>query len=193
MTRHERIETASIRDASPQDAAILRRVFELAGHGLAETFWRKAHTPGTDFDRLVEDRMAKKIADPANRFRIALIGGVPAGGVLSYDKTDDPEEPGDAGPMLRALIEAENDLLATHYINALAVFPFFRKRGIGEALVRDVAAHTTRDLGLIAADGNPDALRLYRRFGFEDVARHAMEAEDWTPNGRYWISMIRRA
>ena len=191
MTIQRAIETRFIRQGVADDADTLRRVFEYAGHGLAQTFWRKAHEKGTDFDSMVRERMAKRIGDPVNRFRVCDIDGVPAGGILSYEKTGEPEDPGDAGPMLRVLIEAENNLVGTHYINALAVFPEFRKRGIAEVLIRDSAGDARQPLSLIAADENTEALRLYRRLGFEDISHHPIRAEGWTPNGRTWITMIR--
>ncbi len=192
MTDQTTLTRAILREGTERDTAMLRRVFETAGQGLAEHFWHQAHDPGMDFDAMVEGRMRTRIADPANRFRVAEIDGTPAGGILSYEKGAEADDPGDAGPMLRALIEAENDLVGTHYINALAVFSGQRGRGIGSALVRDLAASTRQPLSLIVADGNPDALRLYQRLGFVTIDRHPMLAEGWEPNGTHWITMVQK-
>ena len=195
MTLHTKIaadRSFVIREGTAEDAAVLRRVFEEASHGLAQYFWDISLAGETDRDRAILDRMSRRIADPATRFRVCEICGVPAGGVLSYEKDETPEDPGDCGPLMRALIEAENDLTGTHYINALAVFPEFRRRGIARALIEDVAAGAWQPLSLIAADVNADALRLYDATGFETVRRHPMAKEGWDGAGEAWLSMTRR-
>ena len=192
MTLHTKIAADRgfvIREGKTEDAAVLRRVFEEASHGLAQYLWDVSLAGEPDRDRAILDRMACKIADPAARFRVCEVYGVPAGGILSYEKDDTPEDAGDCGPLLRALVEAENDLTGTHYINALAVFPEFRRRGIARGLIDDVAAGAWQPLSLIAADVNADALRLYEAMGFETVRRHAMAKEGWDGAGEAWLSM----
>ncbi len=193
MTYHTKIAASrlSIRSGTDADAPVLRRVFEEASHGLSQYLWAKSFAGEADRDGAILERMRLKIADPAMRFRICEIDGVPAGGLLSYEKDETLEDAGDAGPLIRVLVEAENELCGTHYVNALAVFPGFRRRGVARALIEDAAAGAWQPLSLIAVDVNAAALALYTSVGFRPVARHAMAKEDWDGAGEAWLCLRR--
>ncbi len=181
----------AIRTGTEADAFVLRRIFEEASHGLAQHLWANDLAGEADMDRAILERMRLKIADPAVRFRVCEIDGVPAGGLLSYEKDDTRKDAGNAGPLIGALVEAENELCGTHYINALAVFPEFRRQGVARALIEDAAAGAWQPLSLIAADVNAVALDLYTSLGFRLVTRHAMVKEDWAGAGEAWLCLRR--
>ena len=193
MTYQTKIATSrlAIRSGTAADAPVLRRIFEEASYGLSQHLWAKSFAGEADRDSAILERMRLKIADPAMRFRIGEIDGVPAGGLLSYEKDATLEDAGDTGSLIGALVAAENELCGTHYINALAVFPEFRRRGVARALIEDAAAGAWQPLSLIAVDVNAAALDFYASVGFRPVARHAMVKEDWDGAGEAWLCLRR--
>ena len=58
-------------------------------------------------------------------------------------------------------------------------------------MFRRIAALVCVAAGLIVADANHDAIRLYESFGFHEVSRHVMEKDDWDGEGDWWIAMRR--
>ena len=66
-----------------------------------------------------------------------------------------------------------HQVLDEGYIDNVAVFPAFRRRGIAKRLVGQLCAHGRREklqfLTLEVREGNVAALGLYRSFGFTQV------------------------
>ena len=176
---------------SVEDAAVLERTFAYAGHGLAQHLWAKHDGPGVDLKEVIRERMIKRITDPENHFAVAEVAGEPAGSILSYDIGSEAEDTSELSPMVRAMVEAENDLLNSHYINALAVFPEYRRMGVAKALINAAAQAASVPLSLTVCDTNRGAVVLYESLGFREVSCHEMVKEDWDGDGNYWISMRR--
>ena len=65
----------------------------------------------------------------------------------------------------RRIAADESELLA------LAVAPEYRRRGFGNALLRDLAARHRGSLYLEVRESNETAIRFYKSFGFEEVGR----------------------
>jgi ribosomal protein S18 acetylase RimI-like enzyme len=86
---------------------------------------------------------------------------------------------GDASPAFLARLDAEPAggarviaRFGRAWIASLVVAPEARRRGLGEALVRAVAAASdTAEVGLEVDAQNADACRLYERLGFVEVDR----------------------
>ena len=89
------------------------------------------------------------------------------------------------------MVEAENDLTSSHYINALAVFPKYRRMGLAHKLMEETDQISDQGLSLTVADSNHSARALYKKLGFAEVGHHKMEKEDWDGEGAEWISMRR--
>lgn len=66
---------------------------------------------------------------------------------------------------------------APHLIS-LAVHPSYRRRGIGEALMRAVLRHTKGAMVLEVRENNMTAIELYRKLGFKSIGRVANYYED---------------
>ena len=181
-----------IRPGHAGDITSLRRIFSAASHGLAEVFWEADRKPGETLGEVAARRLHARVGDPANAFWMAEVFGTPAGGILSYDI--DEREPLDGlSPMLRSFVAFENDAVGTRYVNVLAVFPEFQRRGIASALlaqaVRDAAG---RPVSLAVADVNTGARKTYAANGFDEVGRYPMVKEGWDGEGKNWILMIRK-
>ena len=184
-----------LRPATTEDALVFRRVFELAGEGLAQWVWQQSATEEMDAAAIGLQRCERKLAEaPPGTAIVAEVDGQVAGGVITYDIGDTPEEIEDDTPgVFVPLIELENRALRTHYVNALAVFPAFQGRGVGRKLLRAAEANALENgMSLIAEDANANAIGLYQSEGYVGTARlPVVEGSGWTSPGQNWILMIR--
>ncbi|MGI9385877.1 MAG: GNAT family N-acetyltransferase [Methyloligellaceae bacterium] len=101
----------------------------------------------------------------------------------------------DTPPMFVPLIELENLVLSTWYINVLAVLPGVRDLGLGTRLL-NIAEVTATNLGkrgmsLIVADGNTGAQRLYERKGYAKLARRPIVKGNWKTESENWVLMTK--
>ena len=182
----------AIRKATPDDAPVLRRVYEYASHGLSHYLWQQDYDGRQEFDAFVWERMRRKIADPKQHFAVAEVDGVPAGGILTHD-INAPESLDGHNEIIRAFVVVENDLVGTRYVNALATFPAFRRLGIASRLLNHAtvqAAEANRALSLSVCDENPDAIRTYHANGFSFIGARPMEKGDWQGEGEAWLQMV---
>ena len=189
------MQNVLLRPATIEDALVFRRVFELAGEGLAQWVWQQSATEEMDAAAIGLQRCEKKLAEaPPGTAIVAEVDGQVAGGVITYDIGDTPEEIEDDTPgVFVPLIELENRALRTHYVNALAVFPAFQGRGVGRKLLRAAEANALENgMSLIAEDANAKAIGLYQSEGYVETARlPVVEGAGWTSPGQNWILMIR--
>jgi ribosomal protein S18 acetylase RimI-like enzyme len=177
-----------VRKAAPGDADLLQRCFEIAGEGMAEHFWSKALKPGQSLDEVAQERMIAKINDPSQHIFVA---GDKQGAIVGYDIGDRPEPLDGLPPVVRPLVELENEALGTHYINMLAVLPEARNLGLGRALIaRSRAVANGKPLSLIVSDVNAGARRLYRALGLAEVDDAPQVSDGWQAPGERWILMI---
>lgn len=92
--------------------------------------------------------------------------------ILGWTYTDEETEafPGETG---------EDEF----YLDSLAVLPEYRGRGIGRALIMDAArraAEAGLPLGLLVADGNEKARKLYESCGLRAAGRRFFAGEEMT-------------
>jgi GNAT superfamily N-acetyltransferase len=145
-----------IREATASDAEFLRRMTYEGG------FWRPDHRPDPE-KALADPEIARYIPVPGREGHdaiVAMVGDEPAG--CAWCIAFGAEDPGFgfAGDGIPEL--------------ALAVEERFRRRGIGEALVRELlaraAARGIAQLSLSVNFDNPSQ-RIYRRIGFREVGQ----------------------
>ena len=186
------MKSLHLRAATIADADTLKRVFEYASYGIAPYFWNQSRQAGESIDEVAERRMLEKFKDPDQRFIVAEVDGQPAGGLLSYAITETEEFAGHS-PMMRSFIAIDNALVGTRYVNALAVFPEFRRLGVASALLdheRVEAAKEGTALALSVCDENPAAISTYRKNGFATVGSIPVVKEGWVGDGSDWILMV---
>lgn len=189
------VESARVRPARREDAADLARLGDMAGHGLPSFLWRRSAAPGQDPFEIGVARAARDDADFSWRnAAVADVDGQVAAALVTYPTSDTPEPLDGLGPIVRTLQELEDRAPGSQYINVLAVYPAFRRRGIGRLLLKEAARRAgPRPLSLIVEDGNAAARRLYESFGFRVAAEVPMVKEDWPSDGTAWVLMQRPA
>lgn len=188
-------DSVSVRPARRQDVADLARLGDMAGHGLPSFLWRRTAAPGQDPFEVGIARAARDDADFSWRNAVVIEdGGRVAAALVTYPIGDEPEPLDGLGPIVGTLQALENRALGSQYVNVLAVYPEFRRRGYGRRLLREAERRAgTRPLSLIVENGNAAARRLYEDFGFRVAAEVPMVKEDWQSDGTAWVLMLRPA
>ena len=166
----------TIRSASAYDAEPLAKLIDIAGEGIPSWFW--AQKCAEDQQPLEFGTERAKRPTGGFSYKNALIAerdDHPCGMVLSYAIDAAPEDdPSDLPAPFAPFIALEQLSVGTWYVNALAVFPGWRNQGLGtkllasaEMLARENGANAT---SIQVFEQNTDAVRLYRRLGYEFAA-----------------------
>jgi ribosomal protein S18 acetylase RimI-like enzyme len=196
MTR----EARSVRPARQQDAAPLARLIDIAGEGIPTYLWAQAAEAGETALEVGVRRAARE--EGGFSYRNAFVDeveGQVAGMLLGY-RQPDPYDPGDLSDLpavVRPMVELEALAPGSWYVNALAVFPAFRGRGLGSGLlalaVRLAGESGARALSVIVAAENAPARALYERNGYRAAARRPVVAFSGFAHGGDWMLMVKDA
>jgi ribosomal protein S18 acetylase RimI-like enzyme len=171
---------------------------DMAGEGIPSYFW----SGDAKQDQTALDVGAKRVSGETDNFSyrnatVSCVGEEILGMLLGYPLPD-PYDMGDVASLpavVRPLIELEALAPGSWYINALAVFPQARGKGVGTALLRkaeDLArqAHCT-ELSLIVAQENTGAFSLYQRAGYKPVDERPLVGFEGFAHGGNWVLMIK--
>jgi ribosomal protein S18 acetylase RimI-like enzyme len=189
---------APFRHATPNDAAALAELVNLAGEGLPLYLWTNMAQPGESPWQVGRGRALREVGSFS--YRNAVIAEADDGiaaALVGYPLPDmpDPIEYDQLPPLFVPLQELENLAPGTWYVNVLATYPAYRGRGYGTRLLavadRLAAATAKTGLSIIVSDANAGARRLYERSGYAEVARRPMIKERWESPGENWVLMIK--
>jgi len=146
----------------------------MAGEGIPAYFWAQAAEPGENILEIGARIAAKEDENFSYRnVQIAEIDGEVAGMMLAYrlPEAEDAEDLQAFPEFVRPLIELEQCVPGSFYINMLATYPRYRNRSVGTALMAMVdrlAAEEGCSLSSIEVfEQNEGALRLYQRLGYQ--------------------------
>lgn len=179
--------TTSIRQAVAADAHQLAKLIDIAGEGIPSWLWQKScqddQSPvdiGTQRAQRLEGGFSFTNAMVAER------DGDIAGMVLSYPiEVASDDDPNDLPAPIAPFVELENQSVGTWYVNALAVFPAHRNRGIGASLMQAVQTCATQKgygrLSIQVYAQNTDAVRLYQQLGYDTSARSPVRLHPCQP------------
>ncbi len=180
-----------IRRAELDDCLAIAELAQLAGEGIPGVLWADSQRPG----ETLEQAGARSAAIEDNHFsyRNAWLAGIDdttAGMLLGYRlpaAADNRERPQDFPDFIRPMIELEQCVPESYYVNMLATYPRYQGRGVGTRLMHETdrlarAAGATT-ISILVFGHNTGALRLYRRLGFDLVTRRPMAASPTTPAG----------
>jgi ribosomal protein S18 acetylase RimI-like enzyme len=189
-----KIET---RKATPEDAHHLAELVNLASEGLAYYLWERMAGPGETAWEVGQRRARREEGSFSYRNGvIAEVDGKAAGCVIGYPLADEPEPIDPQMPaMFVPLQELENLAPGTWYVNVLATYPTYRRRGIASHLLGllevSAAAAGKRGLSIIVSNANSGARRLYERCGYRQMAERPMVKEDWQNDGDRWVLLVK--
>jgi ribosomal protein S18 acetylase RimI-like enzyme len=83
--------------------------------------------------------------------------------------------------------------VGTWYVNVLASYPEFRRKGVGATLMREAQRRGgAGGTSLIVADRNASARHFYERLGYRERDRRPMVKENWRSDSDFWVLMVRR-
>lgn len=181
---------ATLRPASPDDAPDMARLVDIAGHGLPHATWAAMAPAGTDpFDFGALRARRDSGGFTWRHARMLMVGDAVAGMLMTYHLPPDPQPLDGIPPLARPLQELENLCPSALYINALATYPAFRRRGLGRLMLEQAGQGPQ---AVITGSDNAPALALYRDAGFAEAARRpALGDGVWQPTHRDWVLLTR--
>ena len=176
-----------------EDAAVVARLNDAASGGIVLTVWQeKAGAEGDPWEvgRLrqigrMEEGQIMVVVDRGQGVEAALMGN-PIG--------PEPEDPDEAG-VFRSLIELENLVLGSWYVNVLATVETARRQGLARRLL-DTAEAIARAgrhelISIIVSDANAPARALYAAKGYTEMARRPLHKGAWDGPGDDWILLTK--
>ena len=162
-----------IRSATKQDCRAIAELALMAGEGIPAYFWAQTKRTG----QTIEEVGAQYAASETDNFsfrnvQVAIIDRQIAGMLLAYrlPAAGDADDPADYPDFIRPLIELEQCVPESFYINMLATYPDYRKRAVGSTLMEHANKLAARagceQLSVEVFAQNDGALRLYQRLGY---------------------------
>jgi ribosomal protein S18 acetylase RimI-like enzyme len=188
----------TFRPGAKADAAALAVLVDIAGEGLPAYLWSTLKTPGQSILEVGRERAARETGGFSYRNAVvAEVGGEIAACLVGY-RLDDPYDLSgleQVPPLVRPLVLLEAKAPGSWYVNVLATFPEFRRRGLGMALL-GIAEQKAREAGapplsVIVAGENERAARLYKAAGYQISAAEPIFAYPGCPHGGDWVLMVK--
>jgi ribosomal protein S18 acetylase RimI-like enzyme len=170
-----------LRPATKTDCRAIAELALMAGEGIPAYFWGQSRQAGQD----IEDVGARNAASDTANFsyrnvHLAVIDNEIAGMILAYRLPDaeNAENLEDFPEFIRPLIELEQCVPGSFYINMLATYPKYRNKAVGTRLMSLADGLAARAgcslLSVEVFEQNAGALRLYQRLGYAIVAKRAV-------------------
>jgi ribosomal protein S18 acetylase RimI-like enzyme len=177
-----------IRKANGSDVNDIARLALIAGEGIPAWFWKQSAAEAQD----IEDVGAKKLLSESDNFsyrnaHVAEIDGKVAGMILGYRLPDEEnaEDLDELPEFIRPMVELEQCVPSSFYINMLATFPQYRNMSIGTKLmgiVDRLASDADCSISSLEVfDQNEGALRLYQRLGYEIAEKRRVVPHECHP------------
>jgi ribosomal protein S18 acetylase RimI-like enzyme len=180
-----------LRPATPDDAAAIVALMDMASHGMARALWAALTPPGADPDAFAVARAQREQGGFSYRnTRILIANGQTAGMLMSWPIPPEPLPTNDLPVTAIPLQELEN--LAPRgalYINGLAIFPAFRRQGLARWMLGQAGQGPQ---ALITGSTNTSAITLYHATGFTERARRTAVGDAiWQPDFPDWVLLTR--
>lgn len=188
-----------IRKANRSDVHDIAKLALIAGEGIPAWFWKQS----TAEAQSIEDAGAEKLLSETENFsyrnvHVAVTDGKVAGMVLAYrlPDEDNAEDLDELPEFIRPMVELEQCVPGSFYINMLATFPQYRNMSIGtklmgmvDSLASDAGCSTT---SIEVFEQNEGALRLYQRLGYELAERRRVVPHECHPYDGELLLLTRR-
>lgn len=187
----------ALRPAARGDAAELAILVDVASRSFATWLWYAGVLEGVTDTALENGRNLMSRSDRPGGWKdavVASVDGETAGAAIGYLLDGRVAEVVAGHRVLVPILDLQRPLAGHRFIDSIAVYRNFRRRGIARALVEDQIARAGGGaVSLITESYNEAAQSLYRSLGFSEVARR--EAVPLYENSRSheWVLMTRNA
>ena len=187
------------RPATKADASALAVLVDIAGEGMPAYMWSTLAAPGQSVLELGRERARRDAGGFSYQNAVvAEIDGEVAASLVGY-RLDDPYDLegslAETPDIVRPLVRLEAKAPGSWYVNVLATFAEFRRRGIGARLLaiaeEKAREQGARSLSVIVGSWNDGAARLYGGAGYETVAREKAILFPGCPHQGAWVLMVR--
>ncbi len=174
-TKMSNRNTHSIAAATVGEAEARAKLIDIAGEGIPSWLWNQSVTAEQSPLDVGTERARRETGGFCYKNAVVLRAGHDvAGMMLGYPIERAPEDdPDDLPAPVAPFVALEKHSVGSWYINALAVFPEYRGKGMGSLLLRQAenrAKQTSfRELSIQVYAQNFGAVRLYERHGFKTV------------------------
>ena len=184
-----------IRKATINDCRSIAELALMAGEGIPAYFWEQSRKANQDIIEIG----ALNASSECDNFSyqnacLALVDNEIAGMLLAYRLPDseNSDDLKDLPEFIRPLIELEQCVPDSFYVNMLATYPKYRNKGIGKKLMEIVgklaveACCTT--ISVEVFEQNEGALRLYQHLGYQVIEqRHVVSHACHPYKGRIFL------
>ncbi|MEM7283330.1 MAG: GNAT family N-acetyltransferase [Pseudomonadota bacterium] len=182
------------RRARKSDAIEMVELINFAGEGLPLYLWSSLSDGTKSVWDIGRERAQRENGSFSYRNTIVCeAAGKAVAALIGYPLADevDPAVYLDMPKMFVPLQELEDMALSTWYVNVLAAYPKYRRRGYGTQLLKiaeEMAVKAgSKGLSIIVSDANTGARKLYERCGFRETASREMVKDNWENAGENWV------
>ena len=187
------------RPASEADCSDLAILSDAATRLLVSHMWSLGARVGQSWFEVGRETIRTRTGHFSHysNWHVAELDGLTAGAVNGYVLPcgSAAAVAADVPPILVPLNDLKGLAAGTWYISAASVFPEFRNRGVGEALLEKACALArARNIGrvtLMVGSFNEGAQRLYRRSGFSEWSRRPYVPFPGSDPEGEWILMFK--
>jgi len=172
------VDNLKIREATLDDCRAIAELALMAGEGIPAYFWEQSRRGRQDIIDVGANNLTSETENFSYRnVTIAEVDGKIAGMLLAY-KLPPPGNLDDLNEypeFIRPLIELEQCVPGSYYINMIATYPGFRGKSIGTRLMGTVSESALEAgcklISVEVFEQNQGALKLYQRLGYEITER----------------------
>lgn len=187
------------RPARKEDAVQIAVLMDIASRGLVSWVWSTLAFVGQSPLEVGRTRIREMRDLPSHFSRWTILENEDGifGAFAGYMILD-PYDPGDVSELPDAylpLLELESLAAGCWFLMALSVFPEFRRKGFGSAMLRAAEAEARNceamRMAVTVSSGNDGALALYLRTGFKELARRKRIQFPGSPESGDWILLLK--
>jgi ribosomal protein S18 acetylase RimI-like enzyme len=165
-----------IRNANLKDCYSVAELALIAGEGIPAFFWEQSRKEDQDIISVGAHNLASETENFSYKnVHVAVVEDNIAGMLLAYKLPSNElaEDINDFPEFIRPLIELEQCVPNSFYINMIACYPQYRGKGVGSALMA-IVDQLAQEAGcqiisLEVFEQNEGALRLYQRLGYNII------------------------
>lgn len=187
-----------IRQATINDCRSIAELALIAGDGIPAWFWELSRENGQQLlDVGIQNLKSETENFSYRNVHVAEMDNSVAGMILAYrlPEKENADKIEDFPEFIRPVIELEQCVPGSFYINMLATYPKYRNISVGTSLMKivdDLAEQASSDfISVQVFEQNARAVRLYKRLGYEIVETRPVVEHESHPYNTNVLLLIR--